>query len=339
MGITAERVVFPRAGEVAVESFELPEPGPYGLLLRTERTAISAGTELTTLLGDNPRTRYPAYPGYSHVGVVERVGERIEGFRPGDRVLSMGRHQSHVLLDLTPTRPGGPEYAEPVPDGLAAELAALAILGSVSLHGVRRAELQLGQSVAVFGQGIVGQLIVQLAKAAGCSPVVAIDLVAPRLEEARLSGADAVVDASRDDVEASVASATGGRGAEAVFDATRTPKTLPVMMRVAAMGGKVLMVGSVMGTVEIDAFTELQLKELSIVGCFQPAAPLEPHHFLPWTQRRNRRVFMELTARGRVRLEHLITHRVPYRQAPEIYAMIRRGGSDWLGVVFTWDER
>jgi 2-desacetyl-2-hydroxyethyl bacteriochlorophyllide A dehydrogenase len=337
MGITASRVVFPRAGEVAIETVELPEPGPHGLLVRTERTAVSAGTELTTLLGDNARTRYPAYPGYSHVGVVERVGERVEGFRVGDRVLSMGRHQSHLLLDLTPTRPGGPEYAERVPDGLASEQAAFAILGSVSLHGVRRAELQIGQSVAVFGQGIVGQLIVQLARAAGCSPVVAIDLVGPRLEEARLSGADAVVDASRDDVEASVATATGGRGAEAVFDATRTPKTLPVMMKVAARGGKVLMVGSVMGTVEIDAFTELQLNELSIVGCFQPAVPLEPHHFLPFTQRRNRQTFMDMTARGQIRIDHLITHRVPYQEAAETYAMIRRGGADWLGVVFTWD--
>ncbi|HEY3080534.1 MAG TPA: zinc-binding alcohol dehydrogenase [Chloroflexota bacterium] len=329
--------MFPRAGEVAIETVELPEPGPHGLLVRTERTAVSAGTELTTLLGDNARTRYPAYPGYSHVGVVERVGERVEGFRVGDRVLSMGRHQSHLLLDLTPTRPGGPEYAERVPDGLASEQAAFAILGSVSLHGVRRAELQIGQSVAVFGQGIVGQLIVQLARAAGCSPVVAIDLVGPRLEEARLSGADAVVDASRDDVEASVATATGGRGAEAVFDATRTPKTLPVMMKVAARGGKVLMVGSVMGTVEIDAFTELQLNELSIVGCFQPAVPLEPHHFLPFTQRRNRQTFMDMTARGQIRIDHLITHRVPYQEAAETYAMIRRGGADWLGVVFTWD--
>ena len=109
------------------------------------------------------------------------------------------------------------------------------------------------------------------------------------------------------------------------------------MMKVAASGGKVLMVGSAIGAVEIDAFTELQLKELSIVGCFQPAAPLEPHHFLPWTQRRNRETFMRLTAAGQVRLDHLVTHRVPYRQAAAIYEMIRRGGGDWLGVLFTYD--
>jgi threonine dehydrogenase-like Zn-dependent dehydrogenase len=95
--------------------------------------------------------------------------------------------------------------------------------------------------------------------------------------------------------------------------------------------------GSVMGTVEVDAFTELQLKELSIIGCFQPAAPLEPHHFLPWTQRRNRQLFMRMAASGAIKLEHLITHRVPYQRAPDTFAMIARGGADWLGIVFTWD--
>jgi L-iditol 2-dehydrogenase len=337
VAIVGERVVFPAREEVAVERFELPDPGPHHLLVRTVRTAVSAGTELTGLLGVNPRTRYPMYPGYSHTGVVEAVGERVEGFAVGDRVLSMGRHQSHVLLDLAPDRTGGPAYVEKVPAGLALDHAAFAVLGSVAMHGVRRAELQVGQSVAVFGQGIVGQLIVQLARAAGCRPVVGVDIVGPRLEEARLSGAHAVVDASRDDVEAAVRRATDGRGAEAVFDATRTPKTLPLMMKVAAAGGKVLFVGSAMGTVEIDAFTELQVKELSIIGCFQPLAPQQRHHFLPWTQRRNRRVFMDMARDGAVNVEHLISHRAPYRQAPEIFAMIKRGGADWLGVVFTWE--
>jgi threonine dehydrogenase-like Zn-dependent dehydrogenase len=110
------------------------------------------------------------------------------------------------------------------------------------------------------------------------------------------------------------------------------------MMKVAAMGGKVLFVGSAMGTVEIDAFSELQLKELQIIGCFQPAAPLTAHHTFPWTQQRNRHVFMQMTAAGQVRLDHLITHTVPLTDAPETFAMVKRGGSDWLGLVFTWDR-
>jgi 2-desacetyl-2-hydroxyethyl bacteriochlorophyllide A dehydrogenase len=334
--VVGQRVVFPERGTVEIQPFEVADPGPSQIRVRALCSAVSAGTELTGLLGEG-RARFPAYPGYAHVGEVVAAGRAVEGIRPGDRVLSMGHHQTDLLLDLSPERPGGPEYVERLPDGLSPELAAWAILGSVALHGIRRAELQIGQAVAVFGQGIVGQLIVQLARAGGASPIVGIDVVAQRLEESRISGADAALDPARDDLVAEIGRLTGGRGAELVFDATRTPKTLPTMMKVAANGGKVLMVGSAMGTVELDAFTELQLKELSIVGCFQPAAPLEPHHFLPWTQRRNRETFMRLTATGQVRLDHLITHRAPFREAPAIYEMIRRGGHDWLGVLFTYD--
>lgn len=338
MPVSGKQVVFPRQGEVAIESFEIPDPGPHQILVRTTRTAVSAGTELTTLLGVSPRFQgFPAYPGYSHTGVVEAIGEGVTDFTVGDRVLTMGHHQSHLLLDLAPDRPGGPAYVEHVPDNLPFDHAAFAILGSVALHGIRKAELQVGAGVAVFGQGIVGQLVVQLARWSGAQPVIAVDLVPERIEQSRRSGADILVDASRHDVETAILEATAGRGAEAVFDATRTPKTLPLMMKVAAMGGKVLFVGSAMGTVEIDAFTELQLKELQIIGCFQPAAPVVGHHSFPWTQQRNRQIFMQMTASGQVRLDHLITHTVPYTAAPEIFAMIQRGGTDWLGIVFTWD--
>ena len=165
MPTSGKRVVFPRQGEVAIEAFEIPVPGPQQILVRTTRTAVSAGTELTTLLGVSSRFQgFPAYPGYSHTGIVEVIGEGVTDFKVGDRVLTMGHHQSHLLLDLAPDRPGGPTYVEHVPDSLSFDHAAFAILGSVALHGIRKAELQVGAGVAVFGQGIVGQIVVQLAR-------------------------------------------------------------------------------------------------------------------------------------------------------------------------------
>jgi 2-desacetyl-2-hydroxyethyl bacteriochlorophyllide A dehydrogenase len=306
------------------------------VLVRSEVSLISAGTELTTLLGGHGTERYPAVPGYSNVGVVEAVGPGVADPRPGERVLTMGRHASHCLVDLAPDRPGERQYLQPVPEGVSPEAASFAVLGSVAMHGVRKAEPQLGQSAAVIGQGVVGQLIAQLVRLAGCSPVVGIDVFPQRLEMARRSGTPLVVNAAEVDAEAAVKAATGGLGVDLGFDATRSTDTLPLLMKMAALSGKVVVVGSIPGTAEIALFDPLQTKELTIIGAWQPRSPLAGHAYFPWTQSRNRLAFLELLRDGAVRVDHLITHRPEPEQAPEVYAMIRAGGADWLGIVFRW---
>src|SRR5579859_1456452 len=119
MAVTIQRVIFPRSGEVAIETAELPDRGPRGVLVRTLYTAVSAGTETTALLGQFDEGSYPIRPGYSHVGVVEAMGEGVEDFQVGERVLSMGGHQSHVLVDLTPDATGTTAYLEHIPEGVA----------------------------------------------------------------------------------------------------------------------------------------------------------------------------------------------------------------------------
>ena len=330
------QIVFPERGQVAVEEFDVPAPGPDQVVVRTEVSLVSAGTELTGLLGEHPRATFPAYPGYSNVGLVEVVGPGVAACTPGDRVLTLGRHASHVVVDLSPDRPGGPQYLERVPDGISSEDASFAILGSVAMHGVRKGEPRLGQSALVIGQGVVGQLVAQLARLAGCTPVVGVDAIAHRLEKARLGGTPVVVNAAQADVAAAVAEATGGLGVELGFDATRNPRTLLTLMAVAAQSGRIVIVGSIPGTVELSLYEHWQTKELTIVGAHQPKAPLVGHPYFPWTQGRNRRVFLDLLRDGGARVDHLLTHRLPVDEAPAAYEMIRRGGDDWLGVLFRW---
>ncbi|NPV07740.1 MAG: zinc-binding dehydrogenase [Anaerolineae bacterium] len=331
---TGHRIVFTGPGVAEVEEFVLPEPGPQQALVRTEHTLISAGTEITRYLGELPtHPGYPVYPGYSNVGVVEAVGPGVERPAVGERILTLSQHTSHFLLDLSPERL---TYWETVPAAVDPEQATFAVLGSVSMHAVRRANLQLGEAVAVFGAGVVGQLIVQMARSSGARPVIAVDLLDDRLELARRSGADATVSPGREDVVEAIVRLTGGRGADALFDATRTSATIPTMMKAAAQNGRLLIVGSLPDKVEIDPFTELQRRELSIIGCFQPASPVVGHAYFPWTQRRNRALFLDLLRDGSVRVDHLITHRLPYDAAPKAYATLRRGRAGWLGVVLEW---
>lgn len=335
---TGSRVVFTGPGSAEMESFEIPSPGRYQVLVRTLSSVVSAGTELTSLLGQlSVHQGYPLYPGYSNVGVVEAVGDGVERPSVGQRVLSMGPHSSHHILDLSEKRPGGPAYWEPVPDAMASEEAAFTILGSVALHGVRRAHLQVGEAAAVFGEGVVGQLTTQLVRRSGCHPIIAIDMIEDRLERAAQSGATVLVNPEKQEPVGAIMAATGGRGADALFEATRAGTALPVMLRAAARNARLLVVGSIPGKIEIDPFTDLQLKEVQIIGCFQPAAPLYGHAYYPWTQALNRRVFLDMLARGEVGVQHLITHRVPAHGAAKAYTMVAKGRRGWLGIVIDWE--
>jgi 2-desacetyl-2-hydroxyethyl bacteriochlorophyllide A dehydrogenase len=346
----ARGVVITGPRRVELESFELPDPDAYQVLVRHTRTLVSAGTEVTGLLDareDGARRGFPSRPGYSGVGVVEAVGSAVPAVlavRPGDRVLTRGRHASHVLATVRPF-----PYAEtagqhalpdlqlqPVPDGVRDEDAVFSVLASVAMHGVRKVAFRPGESCVVVGQGVVGQLLVQLARAGGAAPVIAVDLAPFRLERSLRSGAYAVVDASTEDVEAAVLRLTGGRGADVGFEATRTPTAFPVLLRAAALGGRVVMVGSVHASAEIRLFEDLQRKELTIIGAWHPRAPVMPHHAFPWSQAQNRRVFLEMLGAGTLRVDHLITHRAPPEAAAALYAEMAASPSAWLGVQFVW---
>lgn len=339
---TGHRIVFPARGAVAIEEFAIPEPGPGEILVRARHSLISAGTELTNFTDALSIAEYPLRPGYSHVGeVIARGDGAPENFPIGGPVLSMGPHSSHLILEPAATTArgehiAGNQFALPIPAGVDLAEASFAILGSVAMHTVRKARPELGQSAAVFGQGVVGQLIVQLARAAGCRPVIALDLDDARLALARQSGCTATVNPNNEDPVDRLLELTDGVGVDLLFDATRTPTTLPMMLKAAAHSARVLVTGSLPGKVEIDLFHELQLREISIIGVFQPAAPTTAHPYNPWTQSRNRAVFLDRLAAGDLRVDHLISSRPSFSEAPAVYRAIQAGPADWLGIVFDW---
>jgi 2-desacetyl-2-hydroxyethyl bacteriochlorophyllide A dehydrogenase len=339
MAQRAVQVVFTGPKQVELQDVELPALGDYGVLVRTERTLISAGTELTEYLGERSWRPFPRYPGYSNAGIVLEVGRKVAGLQVEERIVCDGGHATHVQLDLSPDRPGGPAMYLKVPGAVSATEATFTTLGAVAVHGVRRGGLQLGEAVAIVGQGVVGQLVAQYCHWSGCQPVIGLDLYQSRLETAKKqSWVDVGLDPRQVDPVKAVAQLTEGRGADAVFEVTRTAKTIPMAMKLARRGGRLVILGSVPDTVELDPFTELQLEELTIVGAHQPKAPENYHHYFPWTQLRNRQTALKFMEVGKLRVGHLVTHELPWREAAEAFRMIAAGGQDLLGVVLTWDS-
>src|SRR5947208_2392869 len=200
------------------------------------------GPRRTSIPPRLPGPRRPR-PAAARAGRVVAVGSGIEGWKSGDRVSYPGNHATHELLTVGHER--GRLWR--MPDTLSFEKAALACIARYGLGGVLRAGITLGRSVAVLGQGIIGQFGLRCALAAGCHPVVGIDSVPMRRQAATAAGADHVIDPSAGDAKSQLQTYLAARGAEIVIDATGAPDAVPVAMPLASDGVAVVGVGSPRG--------------------------------------------------------------------------------------------
>jgi 2-desacetyl-2-hydroxyethyl bacteriochlorophyllide A dehydrogenase len=339
MSIAGERLVFRSDRRIDIEPFELPDPGPRQVLVRNDFTQVSAGTEMN-FFRLNPETGPLVRErlGYMAVGEVVAVGGEAAGYAVGDRVVTNALHQSHWLVDLDADPRGGTQspfwYIDRLDPSIPGEQGGFVTLGDVALHGLRRAQPQIDESAAVIGCGLVGQLVIQLARIAGMHPVVAIDLVERRLERARISGATHVVDSGTSDAVAAVREITGD-GAETVLPCAPVPSTLQPALEMAAKRGTISLVASIPGVAQIRLQDELLRRELTIIGTYE-ADMNAPSVYWPWSRARNRRAVQRLMAEGAIRLDHLVTHVVPHTEAEAMFAAMHDPGTDWMGVVLDW---
>jgi predicted dehydrogenase/threonine dehydrogenase-like Zn-dependent dehydrogenase len=364
------------SGTIRIVDVPAPLVRPGGVLVRTRHSVISVGTERSTvelgrksLLGKamqrpdqvrkvvdtvaregvasayrKVRSRLSEFSplGYSAAGVVEAVGAGVPGLRAGDLVACAGAgYASHAERLWVPRN-----LAVPVPPGVATEAAAFATLGAIALQGIRQAEPRLGERVVVIGLGILGQLTVQLLGAAGVRPI-GVDLDPSRV--ALASGHGAVGLLRSDEVEARVAEATGGLGADAVIVTAATSSRDPLALAgaVARDRARVVVVGAVPIEVPRSPYYE---KELDVrlsrsygPGRYDPEYEERGHDYPPgyvrWTEQRNMQAFLELLADGRVELDRLITHRFEFVDAVSAYEVVTdpEAGSV-LGVVLRYAE-
>ncbi len=331
------------AERVVVETFEVPEPGPGQVLVRVSRTQVSAGSEKGRFRGAfNPAGHTPRPPGYTAVGRIQGIGPGVEGFSVGDRVFAVGRHSSHLIIDAAPDIDSTLKFEEgQFPGRLAQhieyqitdEQACFSRLGDVALHGVRRAGLQPDESVAVFGQGVVGQLLVSMSRIAGAHPIIAVDLDPRRLELSRISGATHTVDASTTDAVEEVTRITGG--AQSVFHANREAQVLDDCIRSAGYLGKVVLVGATGGELRMRLGPILS-REIDIRGSQWTDDSV--HKYYPWSSARDRAAVMRMIESGALEIDHLISHVAKPEEADELYRLIVEGTQGWMGILFDWDD-
>ena len=289
------------------------------------------------------RLETPLALGYSCAGIVREAGRGADEFHPGDRVACAGmNYASHAEMVFVPKN-----LAVRIPDNVSFDEAAFVTLGAIALQGVRTADAKLGESVAVIGLGLLGQMTVMLLKAAGCR-VIGIDLDPHKTKLALAHGADAAVLRSGD-VESAIAQFTGGYGADAVIITAAADSNDPIELAgvIARDRAVVSMVGAVGMDIPRKVYyeKELQLRLSRSYGPGRYDTQYEeqgidyPIGYVRWTERRNMQEFLRLIAAGAVKLDKLITHRFDISEAEIAYDIITgKTPQPYLGILLTYSE-
>lgn len=365
-----------RTGEVAVLDAPIPVVKAGHVLVRNIASVVSVGTERQMmefakkgLLGkalarpdlvrkvlDVARTEGPleAYQqamgrlgaprplGYSSAGEVVEVGPGVDEFRRAERVACAGSaYACHAEVVSVPQM-----LCAKIPEGLSLEEASFTTLGATALHSLRLADIQLGDHVAIIGLGLVGLLAVQVAKAWGCK-VLGADLDQTKATLAVDLGADLAIALGQRDAVSAARSLFGALGADAViiWASTTSNEPLELAAHLARVRGRVVVPGLVGLNVPRRLFYEKEL-DLKVSrawgpGVYDPSYEEHGHDyplpFVRWTGQRNMAAFLDLVAQGRVRLQPLITHRIPIEDAEFAYKVIQGETSKrHLGVLLTY---
>lgn len=332
-------LIFVGPRQISFRDYDLPDKlSPREVRVRTRFSGISHGTEMNIyrgtapyfhksleegLFSDGPAAwTYPMPYGYEEVGEVVETGSEVTEVKEGDLIASAYHHREEAILDVDRQ-----SYFNVVPDGMDPANAIFHALGSVALDAYLSSEIRLGESAVVIGLGIIGQFIVELCRLGGIYPVIAVDLLAGRREKAVRLGATHQIDPREADVARTVREILGRRGAEVVFDATGSYRGLQEAIRCGApIYGRAMAVGWYQGEgIGLRLGEEFHHSSFGAGGTCQIRANnhrVPPAPARAWDIRRVVNTFFGLMAAGKIDLEGLISHRIPFREAAKAFELV-----------------
>ena len=334
---TLKQILFVAEGQAALVDAEDRLPGPGEVRLQMRYSAVSAGTERALLTGNRDseeifRYQLPARPGYAGSGVITHVGDGVEDFRPGQRVMVHGG--GHQQFCTVPQK-----EIVPVPDNVPLDEAALTIIAGFSLSAVRKAEICLGQSCLVVGAGLLGLFAVQYARLSGAYPVIVSDMNPERRALALTLGADAAFDPSESDYEQRVKAMTfSGKGVETAIEVTGNPKALRATLHCTAKFGRVLLLGCTRTMTEVDFYHDVHWPGIELIGAHSGARPTAQSFRNAYTEMDDCRVTLKYLSAGRLSFRPVIHEVVSPAEAPEVYARLAEQRNFPVGVLFDWSR-
>ncbi|MBZ5486531.1 Zn-dependent oxidoreductase [Halomonas aquamarina] len=311
-----------------VADVDVPTPAAGEVLVRVAFAGI-CGSDMHIIHGDNAFVRFPRITGHEFAGVVETLGEGVDGVSAGDRVCvdpviscgtcypcRIGRPNVCSALEVIGVhRNGGFEEfvavpaanVHPVPEHIGLDAAALVEPYTIAANVLDRMQPHPGDRLLILGAGMIGMTILQMARAKGIDEIIVTDVIDERLTAAKALGATHVFNSRTQDVEQEILALTEGEGVPLIADAACVPALLPQMLRLASPAGRIGLLGF---STQPSDLVQLEVikKELTLVG-----------------SRLNNRKFPEvlaLMASGKLDPLALVSHRLPLTEMPDAIDML-----------------
>jgi len=375
--VNLKQITVKSRGEISI--IELPDPGcnEVGIICQSMFSCISAGTEISGIIearqgliktifetekllptamrtvlegrlfdiilrrDSEPLSPFPDIPpglGYSSSGVVVEKGSEINNVKIGERIACAG--SPHSTLMYVPKN-----LFVKVPDNVSFEEASFVALGSIAMHGIRRAKPEFGDNFVVIGMGIIGQITAQILNNIGCK-VIVTDVIDSRLKLAERLGCDKSINIIKNEPIKIVKEYTRGLGADGVIVCAGSKSSIPLLqaLEMCRDKGRVVLVGAVpinllrplLYKKEIDFFISRSYGPGRYENNYENRGLDYPIEKVRWTENRNMDEFLRLISEKRIDVKSLITHIIPFEKASDAYNLIINKSDETLGALLSY---
>lgn len=320
----------PKTSELIMK--ELPDVAENEVKVKMEYTVVSGGTERACIMNmNNTSQRFPMSLGYCGVGFVSDIGGEVTKVSIGDRVLVY--HGIHTEYNIVPEN----DVTKIENDRIDSLDAAFVIIASMSLGGVRKLEIELGESSMIMGLGLLGIFAVQFCRLNGANPVIAADFNEERRKLALSLGADYALDPSDADFNEKVKAITKGRGINACVEVTGASAAMKQALECTAWQGRISLLGCTrVSDCSIDYYTLVHRPGIKLIGAHnfvRPKVESYPHH---WTHHDDCRAIIDMIESNRINVKSIVSRIVKPEEAPAIYTELCNDKNFPLGTVFYW---
>jgi 2-desacetyl-2-hydroxyethyl bacteriochlorophyllide A dehydrogenase len=345
--IMGKLLVLKEPKKVQFEEYEEKELGSNEVRIQTLFTGISAGTELTSYRGTSPffskkwdvtnrifeketETSW-TYPlkqwGYEEVGKVIEVGSEVKSVEVGEIIFGTWGHKStHIAEESFARDRKLHKELDPI-------CGIFSHIGAIGINAILDANIHVGETVAIFGQGVPGQIVTQLAKLNGAK-VIAVDLDDTRLAFAKKLGADFTLNSAKCDASKEIKEITKGLGADVAIEISGSSMALHEAIRCTTYSGRVVASGFFQGEPkELFLGEEFHHNRINLV-CSQISG-VDPSLSYRWNRLRLNHTVMDLQKEGKLNLKGLITHVISFEDAAKAYETLDNGTEEVLQMVLS----